>query len=65
MQAVQLFDTVSVSYTASLPTGDIIDSVPDTEPITLVIGSGRILRAVEASLLGLEPGQTRTVDILP
>ena len=65
MQAVQLFDTVSVSYTASLPTGDIIDRVPDTEPITLVIGSGRILRAVEASLLGLEPGQTRTVDILP
>lgn len=65
MQAVQLFDTVSVSYTASLPTGDIIDSVPDTEPITLVIGSGRILRAVEASLLGLEPGQTRTVDIRP
>ena len=65
MQAVQLFDTVSVSYTASLPTGDIIDSVPDTEPITLVIGSGRILRAVEASLLGLEPGQTRTVDIFP
>ena len=42
MQAVQLFDTVSVSYTASLPTGDIIDRVPDTEPITLVIGSGRI-----------------------
>jgi FKBP-type peptidyl-prolyl cis-trans isomerase 2 len=39
--------------------------VPETEPITLVIGSGRILRAVEASLLGLEPGQARTVDILP
>lgn len=65
MHAVQLFDTVSVSYTASLPAGDIIDSAPETKPITLVIGSGRILKAVEASLLGMEPGQTRTVDILP
>lgn len=65
MPAVQLFDTVSVSYTASLPTGEIIDSVPEASPLTLIIGSGNILKAVEASLLGLEPGQTRTVDIFP
>ena len=65
MPAVQLFDTVSVSYTASLPTGEIIDSVPADRPITLTIGSGRILKAVEASVMGMEPGQTRTVHILP
>jgi len=65
MRPVQLFDTVSVSYTATLPSGEVIESAPETKPVTLTIGSGRILKAVEASLLGMEPGQTKTVHIQP
>lgn len=65
MSQVQLLDTVSVSYTASLPTGEVIESVPESKPITLIIGSGQILKAAEASLLGMKPGQTRIVHILP
>ena len=65
MTPVQLLDTVSISYTATIPSGEIVESVQDNKPITLVIGSGRILKAVEASLMGMEPGQTRTVHILP
>lgn len=65
MHSVQLFDTISVSYVAALPSGEVIESVPENQPVTLVIGSGRILKAVEASLMGMEPGQIRTVHILP
>lgn len=65
MHSVQLFDTVSVSYTASLPSGEVIENVPEDKPITLTIGAGRILKAVEASLMGVEVGQTRTVHIQP
>ncbi len=65
MRPVHLFDTVSVSYTATLASGEIIEQIPESDPITLTIGSGRILRAVEASLMGLEPGQTKTVQIQP
>ena len=65
MNAVQLLDTVSVSYTATVPSGEVVESVPENKPITLVVGSGRILKAVEASLMGMEPGQTRTVNIQP
>jgi FKBP-type peptidyl-prolyl cis-trans isomerase 2 len=65
MRPVQLFDTVSVSYTAATPSGEIVESAPEDKPITLTIGSGRILKAVEASLMGMEPGQTRTVHIQP
>ncbi len=65
MCPVQLFDTVSVSYTASLPSGEVIEGAPETKPIILTIGSGRILKAVEASLLGMEPGQSKTVHIQP
>lgn len=65
MRQVQLFDTVSISYTASLPSGEVVERVPAEQPITLTIGSGRILKAVEASLMGLEIGQSRTVQIQP
>ena len=65
MHSVQLFDTVSVSYTAALPSGEVIENVPEDKPITLTIGAGRILKAVEASLMGVEVGQTRTVHIQP
>jgi FKBP-type peptidyl-prolyl cis-trans isomerase 2 len=65
MHSVQLFDTVSVSYTAALPSGEVIENVPEDKPITLTIGAGRILKAVEASLMGIEVGQTRTVHIQP
>jgi FKBP-type peptidyl-prolyl cis-trans isomerase 2 len=65
MSPVQLFDTVSISYIAALPSGEVIESTPPTEPITLAIGSGRIFKAVEVSLLGMEPGQSKTVHIQP
>jgi FKBP-type peptidyl-prolyl cis-trans isomerase 2 len=65
MNQVQLFDTVSVSYVATIPSGEIVESVPEEKPITLTIGSGRILKAVEASLMGMEPGQSKTVHIQP
>ena len=65
MHSVQLFDTVSVSYTAAHPSGEVMENVPEDKPITLTIGAGRILKAVEASLMGVEVGQTRTVHIQP
>ena len=65
MCPVQFTDSVSVSYTAKIDSGEVIESVPEKKPIILSIGSGRILKAVEASMLGMEPGDTRTVRIDP
>nr|WP_321467918.1 peptidylprolyl isomerase [uncultured Desulfobulbus sp.] len=65
MRPVQLFDTVSVSYVAKTPSGEIVESVPETKPITLSIGEGRILKAVEASLMGMQAGDSKTVNIQP
>lgn len=65
MRQVQLFDTVSVSYTATIPGGEVVEEVPEEAPITLAIGSGRILRAVEAAMLGMGTGESKTVHILP
>ncbi len=65
MCPVALTDTVSISYTATLDNGEVVEKVPANRPITLNIGSGRVLKAVEASLLGMNPGETRTVRIQP
>ena len=65
MCPVALTDTVSISYTATLESGEVFEKVPATKPIHLSIGSGRVLKAVEASLLGMNPGETRTVHIQP
>ncbi len=65
MCPVQITDTISVSYTAKLDSGETIESVPEEKPIALAIGSGRILQAVEASMIGMEPGESKTVRILP
>lgn len=65
MCPVQITDTISVSYTAQLDSGEIIEGAPETKPVILSIGSGRILQAVEASTIGMEPGETKTVKILP
>jgi len=65
MCPVALTDTVSISYTATLENGEVFEKVPASKPIHLSIGSGRVLKAVEASLLGMNPGETRTVHIQP
>lgn len=65
MCPVQITDTISVSYTAKLDSGELIESVSDKKPVIVTIGSGKILKAVEASTLGMEPGDTRTVRVQP
>lgn len=65
MCPVALTDTVSISYTAALESGEVIEDIPATDPITVAIGSGKVSMAVEASLLGMNPGETRTVLIQP
>jgi FKBP-type peptidyl-prolyl cis-trans isomerase 2 len=65
MCPVALTDTVSISYTVTLESGEVVEKVPASKPIHLSIGSGRVLKAVEASLLGMNPGETRTIRILP
>jgi len=65
MCPVALTDTVSISYTATTESGKIFDKVPATKPIHLAIGSGRVLKAVEVCLMGMNPGEARTVDIQP
>ncbi len=65
MPSVQLTDTVSIVYTATLENGTIVDQAHAQKPLTLAIGSGRVCKAVEACLLGMQPGETRIIRVQP
>jgi FKBP-type peptidyl-prolyl cis-trans isomerase 2 len=65
MSPVALTDTVTITYTAALENGEIIDNSHNEKPVTLSIGGGTLFKAVEACLFGMEAGQTRTIAIQP
>ena len=65
MCPVALTDTVTVTYTASLETGELIEKRDEKNPATVSIGSGVLCKAVEACLFGMEPGQSRVIRVEP
>lgn len=65
MCPVALTDTVTIAYTATLENGELIDKSQEDKPITLSIGGGELFKAVEACLFGMEPAETRRINIQP
>ncbi len=63
MPPVALTDTVTITYTAALENGEVIERTE--QPVTLSIGSGTVCPAVEACLFGMEPGQARMICVQP
>ena len=63
MPPVALTDTVTITYTAVLENGELIEQID--KPLTLPIGSSTVCPAVEACLFGMEPGQTRVIRVDP
>ncbi len=65
MCPVALTDTVSIHYRAALENGEVIEESDKDKPVTLDIGRGRLFAAVEACLFGMEPGETRVINVQP
>ena len=56
-------DTVKVHYTGRLDDGSIFAASVEREPLELVIGDNRMLPAFEQAIIGMEPGQSKTIKI--
>ena len=65
MSQVKKGDTVKVHYTGKLEDGSIFDSSVDRDPIQFTVGDQRLIPGFEKAVLGMEPGQTRSVTIPP
>ncbi len=63
MPQAQSGDTVSVHYSGRLSDGTVFDSSEGREPLTFVVGSGQVIPGFDQGVVGMSPGDTRTIDI--
>jgi peptidylprolyl isomerase len=63
MPQAQSGDTVSVHYSGRLSDGTVFDSSEGREPLTFTVGSGQVIPGFDEGVIGMAPGETRTVDI--
>ena len=63
MAQVTQGDTVRVHYTGKLEDGTIFDSSINREPLEFTIGEGRLLPDFETGVMGMNPGDSKTINI--
>ena len=56
-------DTVRVHYTGRLDDGTVCDTSEGREPLQFTLGGGQVIAGFERAVLGMKPGETRTVTI--
>ena len=63
MAKVKFGDTVKVRYTVKLKDGTVCSSSADRDPLQFTIGKGQTLPAMEQAIVGMTPGESKTVDV--
>jgi peptidylprolyl isomerase len=56
-------DTVKVHYTGKLDDGTVFDTSSDREPLQFTIGQGQLIPDFEQAVVGMNPGESKTVQI--
>ncbi|HEY98241.1 MAG TPA: peptidylprolyl isomerase [Dehalococcoidia bacterium] len=56
-------DTVKVHYTGKLNDGTVFDTSTDREPLEFTIGNGQLIQDFEQAVIGMNPGESKTVQI--
>ncbi|MBI3015984.1 MAG: peptidylprolyl isomerase [Candidatus Tectomicrobia bacterium] len=56
-------DTVRVHYTGTLADGSIFDTSMDRDPLQFTIGEEQIIPAFERAVVGMNPGESKTIMI--
>lgn len=64
-KGVQAGDVVSVNYTLTLEDGAIYDTSIGREPLQFTVGQGEFLPAFEEAVIGMRPGDSKTVTLPP
>jgi peptidylprolyl isomerase len=56
-------DTVKIHYTGKLDDGTVFDTSADREPLQFTIGQGQLIPDFEQAVVGMNPGESKTVQI--
>lgn len=65
MKKIENGNTVTVNYTGRLEDGSVFDTslVEGREPLTAVLGEGKLIKGFEMGLLEMSEGEKKTVEI--
>ncbi len=63
MSQVQEGSKVKVHYTGKLNDGTVFDTSKEREPLEFTVGEKNVIPGFEQGLVGMEPGQSKTISI--
>ncbi|MGE5894395.1 MAG: FKBP-type peptidyl-prolyl cis-trans isomerase [bacterium] len=63
MEKATIGNRVKVHYTGKIDAGFVFDSSADREPLEFTLGSGQIIPGFESAVVGMVPGETKTIRI--
>lgn len=62
---VKTGDTISVEYTGKFDNGETFDTSRGRAPLKFTVGAGQLIPGFDAAVIGMLPGDTKTVTIEP
>ncbi|MBN1236424.1 MAG: peptidylprolyl isomerase [Methanotrichaceae archaeon] len=65
MVQAKMGDTVKVHYSGKLSTGVLFDTSEGSDPLQFELGSGNLIQGFEEAIVGMSPGESKTVQIPP
>ena len=65
MAAAKSGDKVKVHYTGKLEDGKVFDSSVGQDPLEFELGSGQVIAGFDEAVTGMEPGQSKEINIPP
>jgi peptidylprolyl isomerase len=65
MKEAEVGDLVSVHYTGKLKNGEVFDSSKERDPLEFTLGSKELLAGFEDGVVGMKPGETKSVMLEP
>jgi len=65
MAQAKLGDKVLVHYSGKLDNGYLFDTTEGADPLELKLGGGQFIPGFEEAIVGMSPGESRTVRIPP
>jgi peptidylprolyl isomerase len=65
MAQVKKGDRVKFNYALKLKDGKVFETNLGSAPLELTVGKGKAIKGLESGLLGMSPGQTKTVVVKP
>lgn len=65
MNKVKNGDRVKIHYTGKLKDGELFDSSRERQPLEFTVGNREIMPGLENSLIGMEAGDTKSIEVPP